>query len=148
MSAVLLRPLERAAAGALGLALLVPPALARLDGSERWFLDWLALAAFLLFAAATGLRRGEAADAAGSADEPESAERTPLPLRAAMWIARLGAVVIASLVFLHTLSATLGRRWDSLSAPLVLLAVAAIFAAIHGSSALQGAPAGTPSERP
>ena len=160
----LLRPAERVAAGALAVALFVPPVLARLDGTERWMLDWFALAAGLLLAALTGLRRSEPAAAAVSVDpsadaapaDPSPGARTagkvPGIFRVFTWIARIGAGLFAALILLQTLSATLDRRWDSLSAPLVLLAVLALYCAVRGENLLEGgadeALAGTLSRRP
>jgi drug/metabolite transporter (DMT)-like permease len=137
VSARVLRPPERAAAGLLGALVFFPPLLARLDGAERWMLDWFALSAALLFAAATGLRRQSAVPGPGEEEAPAASAKVPGVFRAAVWIARIGAGAFAAAILLQMLLATVERRWDALSAPLVLLALVALFAAVRGVDLLE-----------
>jgi hypothetical protein len=142
VSARVLRPPERVAAGLLGAAVFFPPLLARLDGAERWMLDWFALSAALLFAAATGLSRQSAVPGPDDGSTSPAPVKVPGVFRAALWIARIGAGAFAAVILLQTLAATVGRRWDSLSAPLVLLALVALFAAVRGVDLLEERAAG------
>ncbi|HYJ79692.1 MAG TPA: hypothetical protein VEW03_08840 [Longimicrobiaceae bacterium] len=116
----------------LGVTISIPALLARLDGTERWMLDWFGLSAALLLVAATGLRRQPAVEPDTPETESTGKEKIPGAYRVAVWIARIGAGLFASVILLQTVVATVEQRWDALAAPLVLLALAALLAAVRG----------------